>query len=415
MEKKTLVRLARKHGTPLYVYDEQRIRENLRRYSSAFTKRYSNSKIFYAYKANTNLAVCNILRQEGAGADTVSVGELKTALKVGLKPSQIIYTSNSKSASDLDAAVKSNVIINVGSQSELKVLEGVSAKLRKTAKISFRINPSVNPKTNPKIVTGLKNTKFGLHVEKGMALQAYLAAKRMKNVRVVGVQTHIGSQILQTEAFEDATDRLMQFSKKLADNNILLDFIDLGGGLGIPYEGGKGMTPDRLAAKIIPRFKKGVKNLGYAPELWLEPGRYIVGDAGVLLTSVNSVKKTPYKRFVNVDCGFNTLMRPAMYGSYHRVEKITGKGVKVSYDIAGNVCESGDMLATNRQLPKVAEGDILIIYDAGAYGFSMASEYNSQPLPAEILVSGKRHEVIRERGRIEDLYRRQKIPKHLKR
>ncbi|MFH0860167.1 MAG: diaminopimelate decarboxylase [Candidatus Altiarchaeota archaeon] len=414
MDDRLLKRLAEEHGTPLYVYDERRIRSNLRRYVRAFRSRYPKVRIFYAYKANTSLAVCRIMKSEGAGADVVSAGELRTALKVGLRPEQILYTSNSKTPADLEEAVRAGVMINVDSVDEIEILGRIARRLRKDTRISFRINPSVNPRTHPKIATGLRNSKFGLHVEKNIAYDAYIKASRMENILVAGLQTHIGSQILETRGFEDATRKVMEFAGKLAEAGISLEFIDLGGGLGIPYQGKAALTPEKLASRIVPIFREGVRALGYTPELWLEPGRYIVGDAGILLTRVNSVKRTPYKNFVNVDCGFNTLMRPAMYGSYHRVSVLGRSGSRSKYDVAGNVCESGDILARDRSLPRVRAGDLIAVYDAGAYGFSMASEYNSQPLTAEVLVSGGRSHLIRERGRQDDLYRRQKIPAHLR-
>lgn len=409
MDKRLLLKLADEYGTPLYVYDAGVIRDRYTRFTKAFRKRYPRTKILYAYKANTNLAVCKLLKRLGAGADVVSGGELYIALKkVGLKPKDVFYTSNSKTQGELEFAVKSGVNLNMGNLEEADVIKDLG--LRKKPRVSFRVNPAVNPKTHKKIATGLKQSKFGLHVQEGLALEGYSKALDY-GFNVVGLHCHIGSQILEIKSFRDATMRMMEFACELKDKlNLKLEFIDLGGGLGIPYRGEKNVIgPEDLAKAVMPVFKDGVKNLGYRPALWMEPGRYLVGESGVMLTRINSVKKTPYKNFVNVDSGFNTLLRPAMYGGYHRIEllnQMEGKK-KIRYDVAGNVCESGDILACNRQLPQVKRGDTIAFLDAGAYGYSMASEYNSHPLPAEVLVDVKKAKLIRKREIIKDLLRNQ--------
>ncbi|MFH1125757.1 MAG: diaminopimelate decarboxylase, partial [Candidatus Altiarchaeota archaeon] len=242
----------------------------------------------------------------------------------------------------------------------------------------------------------------------------YRKAKKMKNIKIAGIQMHIGSQIQNPGDFTEAAEKLIAFTVELKEKlGIVLDFIDFGGGLGISYQGEKTLQPEELAKALEPVVKNGLKKLGYQPMLFFEPGRYLVAEAGILLTRVNSVKKTPYKNFVNVDCGFNTLARPAMYDAYHRVSVVGKKGSQETYDIAGNVCESGDILARERRLPKVKKGDLIAILDAGAYGMSMASTYNSQPLPAEVLVRGRKTGLIRERWEQDDLYWKQKIPEDL--
>lgn len=414
MEDKLLVELADKYGTPLYVYDGSVIADRYRKFHKAFSKRFRKFRVYYAYKANTSLTICSLLHEEGAGADVVSAGELKTALKIGVKPGDVIYTSNSKTEEDLSIAVDLNVVINVDSVDELESLGRTASRKNKTAKVSFRVNPSINPKTHPKIATGLRESKFGLHIERNIALEAYKKAQKMRNIKIVGVQTHIGSQIQDAGDFVDAVERIVEFILELKKKlNIKLDFMDLGGGLGIPYEGGRTLEPETLAKAIEPVAKQGFNKLGYEPTVIFEPGRYLVGEAGILLTRVNSVKKTPYKNFVNVDSGFNTLIRPAMYNAYHTVRVVGKGGSKEVYDIAGNVCESGDILARDRKLPKVRKGDLIAIMDSGAYGMSMSSTYNSQPLPAEVLVRGRKIDLIRERGKQEDFYRKQKIPEDL--
>ncbi len=401
-----LIELAERFGTPLYIYKESRIRENFDEFKTAF----EGAKICYAYKANTSLAICHILRQKGAAADVVSEGELRTALRVGINPEDIIFTNNAKTNEEIEFAIDSGVIINVDSIDELNSI----AETGKPAKISFRVNPAVDPKTHPKIATGMKESKFGLHLEKDTALEAYRKASELSNVEIIGVQMHIGSQITDMTSFSDATEKLMEFVMRLKnDMGIQLRFIDVGGGLGISYAGEEIPKPVDLAARILPIIKKYSIELGYEPDVWLEPGRYLVANAGVLLCEVQSVKKTPYKNFVNVNCGFNVLLRPAMYDSFHRIKVLgkTGNGEK--YDIAGNICESGDILGRERELPPVEKGDIIAILDAGAYGFSMASQYNSRPRPAEILVRENSVEVIREREGWEDLWRGQKVPDDL--
>lgn len=415
MDDRVLLKLAGKYGTPLYVYDGELIADRYRRFFDAFSRRFHNVKIFYACKANTSLAVCSLIRELGAGADVVSAGELKTAIAAGISPDEVLYTSNSKSDSDLRAALDAGVMVNVDSLEELDSLNKIASGFKAKARVSFRINPSINPRTHPKIATGLKESKFGLHIQGGIALKACRKAAGMRSLNVVGVHTHIGSQIQDAGNFVEAAVRVFDFAVELKKKlGLALNFIDLGGGLGVDYYcGGASLSPEGLARALEPVIQDGFCRLGYQPALVFEPGRYIVAESGVLLTRVNSVKETPYRRFVNVDCGFNTLIRPAMYDAYHRVRVLGRKGALVKCDIAGNVCESGDILARDRMLPKAKKGDLVAIMDAGAYGMSMASVYNSQPLPAEVLVRKNKIDLIRQRGAIEDLYERQLVPEDL--
>jgi len=410
----TLKKIAETYGTPTYVYDEERIRENCGKIKREFEKRYPRTRLMYAYKANTNLAICRIVKNEGFGADVVSGGELHAALKTGVSRSGIIFTGNGKSAKELEFAIASGVMINVDSLDELDTLEKILKKKNKKVKISFRINPSVNPKTHPKISTGLRESKFGLHLQDDVALDAYARAKKNKNLEIAGVHMHIGSQITDITPFEEALEKLMQFVLRLkSELGIKLKFVDVGGGLGVRYKDEKVVSPGNFAGSITKIFDSYAKKIGYTPGLWVEPGRFIVADAGILLARAISIKKTPYRNFVNVDAGFNTLIRPAMYDAYHEVFVVGKSGGKRTYDVAGNLCESGDILAKDRKLPDVRRGDLVGIMNAGAYGFSMASAYNSQPLPAEVLVRKNRIELIRERGSYEDLYFKQKVPKDL--
>jgi diaminopimelate decarboxylase len=418
MNPKKLMEIADKFKTPAYVYDEKKIRENYRDFHNAFKKRYENVKICYAYKANTNLAICNILRQEGAGADVLSMGELQIALDVGIKPEDIILTSTGKTDAEIELAVSKDVVINIDSIPEIIVISEIAKSMNKTAKVSIRVNPGVNPKTHPKIATGLKESKFGVHIESGQAMEAYKTAYKLKNLEVVGIHSHIGSQILETDSFKDAAKKVCEFILKLKETGIKLKFVNLGGGLGISYTGEDVIGPGELADAVIPVIEKLNENLNYDIHLLLEPGRRIVGNAGILLTRVLFVKETPYRKFVNVDCGFTALIRPAMYDAYHRVAVINKldepPNPEETYTVAGNLCESGDIFARDRKLPKPERGDLIGILDVGAYGFAMASNYNSRVRPCEILIRENGDvNLIRKRENHDDLLEHQRVPEDL--
>jgi len=410
-----LIELARKYKTPLYVYYKDLIEENVKKYYSAF-KRYKKFKLLYAYKANTNIAICEMLHKLGLGADVVSGGELYIARLLGLNPEEVIFTSNAKSDEELIDAINFNCVINIDSFDEIYCIEELLKKNNNTntkkPNISFRINPSVNPHTHDKIATGVKESKFGIPIEE--AFDAYKIAKE-KNFNIVGIHTHIGSQINETEPFIEASEKIMDVVYDLKKLEIKLKFIDLGGGLGIDYfhtedekEDEKEdiqnpkkevnqYDPKYLAEAILPVIEEKSLKLKYTPELWLEPGRSIVGNAGVLLTKVVSIKKTPYKKFINVDAGFNDLIRPAMYDAYHHVINLNRKiktNTNEKFHIAGNLCESGDIIAKDRVI-EAEKGDILAVLDTGAYGFSMSSNYNSRPKPAEVIIT-KKDNVLKE-------------------
>lgn len=411
----TLKKLAEENGTPLYVYDGDAIIENYVSFRDAFIKSYPDSRVLYAVKANSSLAILRLLARAGAGADVVSGGELFLALKAGIKASDIVYTSSSKTFKELEYALSCGVTVTHGNVEELEFYAGMAAENEKTARVSVRVNPDVSPKTHPKIATGLRNTKFGLHIEGGLAFKAYTAVVESENLSPVGLHCHIGSQITESAAFMEATVKLLDFAARLENElGIRLEFIDVGGGLGISYDGSEVLNPQGLAEAVVPVFEEGLNNLSYRPSLYLEPGRFIVGPAGTLLLGVNSVKKTPYKNFVNVDGGFNTLARPAMYGSFHRMRVLGKNGSEETFDVAGNVCESGDILGRDKSLAGVSRGDVIAVSDAGAYCFSMASEYNSYPLPAEVLVRGGRADLIRRRRVYGDLLNNQLLPEDLK-
>jgi len=404
------VALAEKFGTPLYVTDESRIRANYQ----CFQRAFPNADICYAAKANYNLSILRILAQEGAGADVFSDGELFCALKAGFSPGKILFNGNSKTDAELNMAVQEGVRLSVDSLDELRALSKIAEAQGKEAEIAFRVNPDVSPKTHPKIATGLKTSKFGIpHAE---VVSAYKEALALKNVKPVGIHCHIGSQILDVAPFADAARKMMALVEQVNKIGVELAFVDLGGGLGIHYKPGeKAPSPSELADAVLPIFEERTKSMGITPKLILEPGRHIVADSTILLTRVNTIKKA-HKNFVGVDAGFNLLVRPAMYDAYHEivVANKSNQGPGGTFTVVGPICESGDILASDRNLPKVEKGDLIAILDVGAYGFSMSSQYNGRPRCAEALVCDGEAEIIRKRESYDDLLVNQVIPSRLR-
>ncbi|MDD1671295.1 MAG: diaminopimelate decarboxylase, partial [Methanomicrobiales archaeon] len=368
------------------------------------SSRYDRVRVLYAAKANGNPAILRALADEGAGADVFSSCELLLALDAGMDPGRLLFTGPSKSTADLALAVEKGVRVSVDSLAELNALDRIAEEAGETAEMAFRVNPALEVPTHPKIATGLRTSKFG--IPSGDILAAYRVALGCGYVEPVGIHCHIGSQILEVEPFARAAGVMTGLAAGLTDLGVRLDFIDLGGGLGIPYRHGADPAPSfsDYAAAVVPVFAAGVKRAGIAPELWVEPGRYLVGDSTVLLAGVNSVKEA-HRRFVNVDAGFNLLVRPVMYGAYHGVV-VANKADRPPahrYTIAGPICETGDLLAEDRDLPAVETGDLIAVLDAGAYGFSMASQYNGRPRCAEVLVRGPDAALMRRRETVEDL------------
>lgn len=406
------IKLVEEFGTPLYVISEKRIRENYRRLFNAFHKRYGNVKILYSAKANTNISVLRILKGEGAWVDAVSPGEIYIALEAGFLPSQILYTGTSVSEWEIEYALEKGVIINVDSLSQIEKM----LKNKTPLTISVRINTEVGAGHHEYTITASKVSKFG--VDEKTALKAYGMAKKA-GVKNFGIHMHIGSGIMDVTPFIKSTEKLLDTAKKVQEElGITFSFIDLGGGIGVPYKPEeKEVDIEDFASKLVDFFRGKVEDLSLGqPELWLEPGRYLVADACILLTRVNVIKETPYRIFAGIDAGFNTLIRPAMYGSYHQIivaNKLSEEPAE-KYDIVGPLCESGDVLARDRLLPILSEGDILAILNAGAYGYSMSSQYNSRPRPAEILVMNGCYETVRERETFQELMRGQRIASWLK-
>jgi diaminopimelate decarboxylase len=404
IEDVSTVEIAEKYGTPVYVTSKFQLEKNIEAYKKAFPK----AEKLYAVKANGNLALMRIIASNGFGADVFSSGELYLSLLAGFSKQKILFNGNSKSDSEIEMGIQAGVKFSVDSLDELETIQSIAEREGKEIEIAFRINPDIDPKTHPKIATGLKESKFGLPEEQ--ALKAYEMALRMKNVDPKGIHCHIGSQILETSPFISALRKLGKIAKAIEKLGVELDFIDIGGGLGIDYEGKGAITPHDLAKELLPVFEEVSSDLNSDPMLWLEPGRSIVGNTTVLLTRVNAVKRT-HRNFVAVDAGFNLLIRPAMYGSYHRVVVANRDGGEEEiYTVVGPICESGDVLARDRKLPKVEKGDLIAILDAGAYGFSMSSQYNGRPRCAEVLVSGSKTALIREPESFGDLVARQRIP-----
>ncbi|MDI6884202.1 MAG: diaminopimelate decarboxylase [Hadesarchaea archaeon] len=414
------VELANKFGTPLYVVDEQRVRENYRRFYKAFASRWPSVLVCYALKANSNLAVVKILQGEGAGADVSSEYELRIALEAGIPGNKMVFNGNHKTPRELELAVTNDVLVNVDSFQELEAVGKVASRLGKRARIGFRVNPDVRAPTHPYIATGLRESKFGFDVASGQAFDAYKLAARMEDVDVVGIHAHIGSQILDAAPFEEEAEKLMALVAEIKEGlDIYLSFVDFGGGIGIPYKpDDRELQPEQVAERVVGVVERVVDEKGLGkPTLAFEPGRYIVGDAGVLLARVGYIKERPgIPTWVAVDAGMNALIRPALYGAYHHIElanKILEKE-EVLVNVAGPLCESGDFLGKERKLPKVMQGDLAVIFDVGAYGLAMSSQHTAQPRPAMVLVNEGKAEIIRKRETFEDLTRLDQIPGWLK-
>jgi diaminopimelate decarboxylase len=398
-------------GTPLYVTSEKRLRENIRAYHRAFP----DADKYFAVKANGNLAILQIASQEGLGADVFSPGELFLTQLAGISKDKVLYNGNSKSESDHRRALETGVRMSVDSREELEQLAKTAKSMEKEAKILFRVNPDVSPKTHPKIATGLKTAKFGIPAEQ--VAQTFQRALDLPGILPVGLHCHIGSQILDTAPFAEAAVKMMDIAQAVTEKDGEIKMIDLGGGLGIQYHpDSPAPSPADLAHVVLPIIKDRCQDLGISPRLILEPGRSIIADTTIMLTSVNVVKKA-HVNFTAVDAGFNALARPMLYDSYHHVVVANKASLPAqeSYTIVGPICETGDILAKERRLPQLERQDVLALLDTGAYGFSMASQYNGQPRPAEVLVFGDSAEVIRRAEDVSTLLAGQRIPNRLMR
>jgi diaminopimelate decarboxylase len=401
-----LQEIARVVGTPCYIYSYATLQHHFTVFDQAFAG--MPHLTCYSVKANGNLSILGLFASLGGGADIVSGGELFRARKAGIPADRIVYSGVGKTRDEIDYALRESILMfNIESGQELEAINSRAAALGVKARIALRVNPDVDPKTHPYISTGLMKNKFGIDIEQ--ALKTYEHARDLKNLEISGIDCHIGSQLTETAPFIEALKRLKLLVERLRQAGIGIRCLDLGGGLGIPYHEESPPHPREYAEAIV-------QELGDLQcTLILEPGRVIVGNAGVLLTQVLYLKKTPNKEFIIVDGGMNDLIRPSLYGSYHEIQPAEKKHrpSKVM-DVVGPICESSDFFAKDRYLPEMQPGELLAVMSAGAYGFAMASNYNSRTRAAEVLVQGEKFYVTRKRESWEDLIRNESIPDSVK-
>ena len=398
--------VARKYGTPLYVYSADHLLYRLQLFTEAFLSQPTPIPhlVCYAVKANPSLAVLKLLQHEGAGFDIVSGGELERILTIDKAPThRVVFSGVGKTAAEIDLALRAGILLfNVESEGELELLAERAAKVKRKARIALRVNPDVFAETHPYISTGLREHKFGIDIRRARA--AYRAAASYKWIEPAGVSVHIGSQIRSTEPFGSAVARVAELMLELRKDGLPIRFLDAGGGLGVEYHAGQPFNPEEKVRHYAGALAKAISGLD-SVTLLLEPGRFLIAQAGALVTRVLYVKKNGEKTFVITDAGMNDLIRPALYQAHHEIVPVTPrKGArKITADVVGPVCETGDFFARDRVLPSVQPGDLLAILDAGAYGMSLASNYNSRPRPAEVLVHGERVRLIRRRETTEDM------------
>jgi len=392
-------------GTPFYLYSHATLTKHFRVFDGAFED--MPHLTCFSVKSNSNLAILRLFALNGAGADIVSGGELFRALKAGIDPNKIVYSGVGKRAEDMAYALESGILLfNAESSQEIVLLDDVARRLGKKARISIRVNPDVDPLTHPYVSTGLKENKFGIDIRK--ALDEYKKAAGLSHLLVSGVSCHIGSQLTEVGPFVDALGRIKGLMAQLQDAGIRIDYLDLGGGLGITYDREAPPHPKEYAGAV----KKEIDMNGRT--LILEPGRVIMGNAGILVAKVLYTKTGEGKRFIIVDAAMNDLIRPSLYGSHHGVQPVRIAGrERITADIVGPICETGDFLARDREVESFEPGELLAVMSAGAYGFSMSSNYNSRPKAAEVMVRDDRYQVIRARETYEDLMRGEKIPEFL--
>jgi diaminopimelate decarboxylase len=399
-----LEEIARAVGTPTYVYSHAAIEKAYRELDEAFSG--LDHLVCYAVKANGNLAVLRALASLGAGADIVSGGELYRAMRAGFDPKKVVFAGVGKTESELMAGLGERILLfNVESASELERLEQLASRFGKRARVALRVNPDVDAGSPDHITTGRERDKFGIPVDQALALAE--RAKEYGCVDIIGVHQHIGSQITKLDPFKDSVERSAGLVDELKARNFDIQYFNIGGGLGIRYKDEETPTPKDLVEAIRPTLDAA------GTKILCEMGRFISGAAGVLLTGVVYRKKSGEKDFIVADAGMNDLLRPSLYDAHHEIQAVKQNGSVTGADLVGPVCESGDYLARNRELPDAQEGDLLAVMGAGAYGFSMASNYNSRPRPAEVMVSGDRWAVVREREHNADLIKGELIPAFL--
>ena len=397
--------IAKAVGTPFYAYSHQALLRQFSAYRKAFAT--VPHLIAFAMKANSNIAILRLFAKEGGGVDIVSEGELHRALAAGIDPKKMVFAGVGKTRQEMRAALQSGVLMfNVESSQELTALDEAAKALGVKAPVALRVNPDINPKTHPYISTGLKKSKFGIEITK--AVSQYQLAARLSNIEIIGIHSHIGSQLTQVKPFVDALKRISALIATLKEQGLDIRYWDIGGGLGITYNAEKPPLVKELAAVLLPLLKAS------GCTIILEPGRSLVGNAGILVTRVIYTKEGEAKNFVVVDAGMNDLIRPSLYEAYHEILPVIKKKRKSQVvDVVGPICESGDFLAQERKMPQTAPDELLAVMSAGAYGFAMSSNYNARPRPPEILVRGEGYDTIRERETLADLIRGERIPEFL--
>jgi diaminopimelate decarboxylase len=401
-EKRALQDLAERFGTPLYVYSASMVRERIRAFAEAFHG--IDHTICYSVKANSNLSILRLLAKLGCGFDVVSGGELQRVLRASKRSAaKVVFSGVGKTVAEMQSALKAGILLfNVESGSELEALAACASKLKRSARVAFRVNPDVPAETHPYISTGLHKHKFGVPIDE--ARELYRRAAESKYLQVAGISLHIGSQITDFAPFTAAMERVAELVRQLRGDGHNIEYVDAGGGLGIDYKAAVPQDFSQPAAQYARAIVQPLR--GLKVKLLLEPGRSIIGPAGVLLTRVIYRKTNGEKKFVVVDAAMNDLIRPALYQAEHQIVPVNAaSAVQEIVDVVGPVCESGDFFARDRELPEVGEGDLLAILDAGAYGMALASNYNTRPRPAEVLVEGNAVKVIRKRETVSDLLR----------
>lgn len=404
-ERVPVARIAKAVGTPFYLYSHHTLTSHFQAVDTAFASIPHITA--FAVKANPNLAILRLFAKLGGGADIVSGGELFRALKAGVPRGKIVFAGVGKTREEIAEALRAKILLfNVESDQELRAIDEVARRLKTRARISLRVNPHIDPKTHPYISTGLKQSKFGIDID--TALDHYKLASGLRGVEVVGVHHHIGSQLTQVQPFVEALARVLELVDRLGAYGIAIRYLDMGGGLGIPYQDETPPSPREMADAVLPLLR------GRDLTLIIEPGRVLVGNAGILVTKVLYTKEGGAKNFVVVDAGMSDLIRPSLYEAYHEIRPVrrTSRAPKV-VDVVGPICESGDFLAQDRDLPACEPGELLAVMSAGAYGFAMASRYNSRPFIPEVMVKGNRHFVIRARETYRDLVRGETVPPFL--
>ncbi|MBI5683390.1 MAG: diaminopimelate decarboxylase [Deltaproteobacteria bacterium] len=393
----SIEKIVKKVGTPCYIYSHKTLTRHYHAFDTAFNK--VSHIICYSVKANSNIAVLNTFIKQGSGVDIVSGGELFRAIKAGVHPQKVVYSGVGKREDEIGYAIKTGILMfNVESPEELRTIDKIAGRLKKKASFAIRVNPDVDPKTHPYISTGLKKNKFGIETKE--ALKEYVYAKNnLKNLIPIGVDCHIGSQITQLSPLVDALKKTKDIISRLREEGIDIKYLDIGGGLGITYDMEEPPHPSKYGVAVIDDTK------GLGVTLIFEPGRVMVGNAGILVAKVLYTKKGTKKNFIIVDAAMNDLARPSLYGSYHTIKPVKKNTSKkeIIVDVVGPICESGDFFAKDRELPPFKSGDLMAIMSAGAYGFSMSSNYNSRPRVCEVMVNGNKFRIIRERELYKDL------------